>query len=317
MTFFQAREKARTGMFVRRNTWTDKWFTLWRGIWWRLDATHSRIVQATDYTPADLRAGDWTAIPEALASSPLAPAPPPILPGGDWGPHDPPVVTGHRISVRVRLDLEGTCEPFTPGDDGPENPGGPISLHFDRTFHFPFKRVSDPSTLTTLEYTKFRTSDRTQIASLEQEESAADGSPGDGGLSGTNLVKLGDDTIGAQAGVVHAPDGNHTFYIRPRVILLTPHDWTVTESFPLQYMVDWSDTTWGTIPETVWHYYLQQYGPDGWDFGDIAHSPNYGDPFEVTQPALSEMNGTFPIRRCLKSTTQLPPGLHVTVTTSL
>src|SRR5438067_9700503 len=85
MNFSEAREKARLGFHVRREGWSDKWFALWRGLWWCMGAAYSRVVQATDYGTDDFTASDWTTIPAALAGCPPPPPPPPPPGGGGGG----------------------------------------------------------------------------------------------------------------------------------------------------------------------------------------------------------------------------------------
>src|SRR5438132_5431736 len=81
MNFSEAREKARLGFHVRREGWSDKWFALWRGLWWCMGAAYARVVQAGDYGADEFTASDWTTIPVALKDCP----PPPPPPGGGNG----------------------------------------------------------------------------------------------------------------------------------------------------------------------------------------------------------------------------------------
>lgn len=71
MTFNEARILSRPGLHIRREGWEDKWFIVWRGVWWCLGAAYARPVLATDYTASDLLARDWTTMPAPLAACPI------------------------------------------------------------------------------------------------------------------------------------------------------------------------------------------------------------------------------------------------------
>lgn len=70
MNWIEARNRASAGFPVRRIGWTDKWFVLWRGLWWCMGAGYRRVVEASDYGPDEFLAADWTIIPAALADCP-------------------------------------------------------------------------------------------------------------------------------------------------------------------------------------------------------------------------------------------------------
>lgn len=114
MIFAQAREYSRTGLHVRRDGWEDKWFILWRGVWWCMGAAYARVVRATDYEANDLLADDWTTIPRALASCPVDPDT-----GSTGG--DPPAAPSGRTPT---LEPTVTAPPFLPSG-GALPPGSP------------------------------------------------------------------------------------------------------------------------------------------------------------------------------------------------
>lgn len=86
MNWIEACNKARLGFPVRRGNWRNKWFMLWRGLWWCMGAGYRRVVAATDYGPDEFLANDWTIVPAALADCP--PPPPGDGGGGSDGGDD-------------------------------------------------------------------------------------------------------------------------------------------------------------------------------------------------------------------------------------
>lgn len=89
MNWVEARQKAEKGEPIRRTGWPDKWFSLWRGVWWCMGKEYQRVVQANDYGPDEFLAFDWTTVPPALEKCPPPPLPPD--PTGPPPPIEPPV----------------------------------------------------------------------------------------------------------------------------------------------------------------------------------------------------------------------------------
>ncbi|MDR3405604.1 MAG: hypothetical protein P4L99_24120 [Chthoniobacter sp.] len=96
MNFFDARSISATNqLHIRREAWaSDKWFIIWRGLWFAYNAGVRTPVLATHYTADDLRATDWTTVPAALAACPITPTEPlggsPPVPGSSgFPPSDP------------------------------------------------------------------------------------------------------------------------------------------------------------------------------------------------------------------------------------
>lgn len=110
MTLSQATAISRTGFHVRRESWAaDKWFIIWRGVWFCFAGEILRVVEATDYDKDDLQATDWTTMPAPLVSCPVIPPDPgnPSDPGSPGG--SPP----------------GPAFPGFPPDLPPSSPYGP------------------------------------------------------------------------------------------------------------------------------------------------------------------------------------------------
>jgi hypothetical protein len=116
MTFFEARSVSKVNfMHVRRESWpVDRWFIVWRGVWFKFDTGGLlRVVQASDYDRGDLLATDWTTVPEPLGSCPVVPP---------SGPHDP----GSPGPVPPGPGFPGfPADPGVPGGGGyiPVTPG--------------------------------------------------------------------------------------------------------------------------------------------------------------------------------------------------
>lgn len=72
LDWFSASAEAKTGRYIRRAGWTDRWW-VWRGVWWDVTEAESRVIRTTDYTRADLEARDWTT--EAFDADPCAATP--------------------------------------------------------------------------------------------------------------------------------------------------------------------------------------------------------------------------------------------------
>jgi hypothetical protein len=84
MNWIEARTKALLGFPIRREGWRNKWFILWRGVWWCMGSDYRHVVEATDYGPDEFLATDWTIIPAALDK-----CPPPNSGIGDGDKDDP------------------------------------------------------------------------------------------------------------------------------------------------------------------------------------------------------------------------------------
>lgn len=262
-----------------------------------------------------------------------------------------------KFKLRMQWQIDGTVKPFDVDDF--HSDGGNIKIDFDETLEFPRiayvprmkdyspaspgagdppQQASDPhedSGMSTLNFPIVRQCcpPGPIIASKSLEDSASDVSPATDGLAGINLVRFGNDVdVDARAGTIDAFDGPFDFSVRPKLVLLTPRDWTKLERFDIQFLVDFDFfSTFSPDPAgnpgglDAWslrQWYFQQYGPPGlpfgyeYDSGDVTNGgPKLTDPILNINPLdLAALLGEFPVIRDTKSATRLPPHLTLTVT---
>lgn len=60
LDWFAAAALARSGGYVRRVGWSDRWLTSYRGLWWIVTASGATLVKATDFGADEFYARDWT-----------------------------------------------------------------------------------------------------------------------------------------------------------------------------------------------------------------------------------------------------------------